>query len=109
MNAAGNALEYGTSFLVTLPAPEAAKWWVVANESSSRVGNYPVIPVGTGRTFASDGDGHAYLTHSSGANYLKIDDAGAKLNSYDDSSFTYAVVVDLDVTDGGGGEHLWSN
>jgi hypothetical protein len=83
-----------------LPAGTNAKWWVVAGESVSRVGNYQIKHIGTGRTFSYDGDGHLYLNHTTGANYLRLDDTGVSLSSYDNTSFTYAVVVDLDLDDG---------
>ena len=83
-----------------LPAGDNAKIWVVAGESVSRVGNYPIQHVGTGRTFSYDGDGHLYLNHSTGSNYLKIDTSSETGNtsaglSFSTASYTYAVVVDL--------------
>jgi hypothetical protein len=85
-----------------LPAGNNAKLWVVAGESISRVGNYTINHVGTGRTFNYDGDGHLYLNHSNGANYLQITDSNAMIN-FKTSSYTFAVVVDLSLQDGGSG------
>ena len=83
-----------------LPAGNNAKFWVVAGESVSRVGNYPIEHVGTGRTFNYDGDGHLYLNHATGANYLRITDSNT-LMDVSTASYTFAVVVDLDLQDGG--------
>ena len=85
-----------------LPAGDNAKFWVVAGESTSRVGNYPIHHVGTGRTFNYDGDGHLYLNHATGQNYLKITDSNTMIN-FQTASFTYAVVVDLSLNDGPSG------
>ena len=85
--------------LYSLPAVDNAKIWVVAGESFSRIGNYPIEHVGTGRTFSRDADGHLYLNHSSGANYLRITDSNAMMD-FSTASYTIAVVVDLSLNDG---------
>ena len=82
-----------------LPAGDNVKVWVVAGESVSRVGNYPINHVGTGRTFNYDGDGHLYLNHSDGDNYLEITDSNSFMN-FSGASYTIAVVVDLSFNDG---------
>ena len=82
-----------------LPAGDNAKLWVVVGESVSRVGNYPINHVGTGRTFNYDGDGHLYLNHSDGANYLEITDSNSFMD-FSGASYTIAVVVDLSLYDG---------
>ena len=92
--------------LYSLPAVDNAKIWVVAGESFSRIGNYPIEHVGTGRTFNHDGDGHRYLNHSNGANYLRITDSNAMIN-FSTSSYTFAVVVDLSLLDGGSGGNIY--
>jgi hypothetical protein len=81
-----------------LPAGDNAKLWVVAGESVSRVGNYPIEHIGSGRTFNYDGDGHMYLNNSESGDYeyLKVSNSSATVHP--NSSFTVAAVVYFDLS-----------
>ena len=91
-----------------LPAGDNAKLWVVAGESVSRVGNYPIEHVGTGRTFSYDGDGHLYLSNPTvqGNTYLQVDSSNATVPP--NGAFTVALVIDFDSSTSGGRSSLWA-